>query len=149
MTGKGAGDDDAHDSASSSCFPHEVAAGLDGSAPASDDRQAILRWRKAERERLIAERLAMPADDRRDAAARIAARLDTLLPDLAGRTVSLYWPLRGEPDLRDWLGTVTDRGARCALPLVLEKHAPMVFRTWQPGEPLVRGFWNIPVPTGG
>jgi 5-formyltetrahydrofolate cyclo-ligase len=51
--------------------------------------------------------------------------------------------------LRAWLRAITDRGARCALPLVVEKHAPLVFRTWRPDEPLVRGFWNIPVPAGG
>src|SRR4051794_5076033 len=101
MTGEDAGDDDAHQIASSPGFIHEIAAGQDEFAPAPEQRLAVLRWRKAERERLIAERLAMPAGDRRAAAARIATHLDRLLPNLAGRTISLYWPLRGEPDLRD------------------------------------------------
>jgi 5-formyltetrahydrofolate cyclo-ligase len=99
--------------------------------------------------RLIAERLAMSVEERSDRTVSIAEHLNQRLPDLAGVTVSLYWPLRGEPDLRGWLASITARGAICALPLVVEKNAPLVFRTWRPGEPLVRGFWNIPVPAGG
>jgi 5,10-methenyltetrahydrofolate synthetase len=138
------------DAASPACALGDVdpaLAGLDVSPEA--ERANILRWRKTERERLIAERLAMPAADRAERATRIAAALDRLLPDLDGITISLYWPLRGEPDLREWLASITARGAVCALPLVVEKAAPLVFRTWRPGEPLVRGVWNIPVPEGG
>ena len=55
-----------------------------------------MRWRKNERERLIAQRLAISNDERVDHARRIVDNLDTLLPDLAGLSVSLYWPFRGE-----------------------------------------------------
>ncbi len=33
-----------------------------------------------------------------------------------------------------------------ALPVVVAKNAPLVFRQWAPGEPLVLGRWNIKVP---
>lgn len=130
---------------------HEVDAAYMGLAavPGSQERANIMRWRKAERARLIAARLAIPADERARHADIIRARLDALLPTLSGGIVSLYWPLRGEPDLRDWLAAILDRGAVCALPVVTEKNAPMIFRTWRPGEPIVRGFWNIPVPEQG
>lgn len=142
--------DDASEVASAPCLLGELDPTAAGLATSPDDQRAnILRWRKSERARLLAERMAMPALDRKERADRIAAALDKRLPDLAGVTISLYWPLRGEPDLRDWLTRITARGAICALPVVVEKGAPLVFRTWCPGEPLARGVWNIPIPEGG
>jgi 5-formyltetrahydrofolate cyclo-ligase len=134
--------------ASSACFMHEVDPDYFGfaSCTASAQRDNIMRWRKAERERLIALRLAISNDERIDRARRIAAHLDMLLPDLAGMSVSLYWPFRGEPDLRDWAAAIRARGATCALPVVVEKNAPLIFRLWRTGEPLARGVWNIPIP---
>ena len=112
-------------------------------------RAEVIRWRKSERERLMAQRLAIPAADRQEHATRIADHLDRSLPDLAGTIVSLYWPIRGEPDLRVWARSIELRGGRCALPVVVKKATPLVFREWQPGAPLVRGFWNIPIPADG
>jgi 5-formyltetrahydrofolate cyclo-ligase len=40
-------------------------------------------------------------------------------------------------------------GGRCALPVVVEKKAPLVFRLWKPGERLAAGIWNIPIPADG
>ncbi len=37
-------------------------------------------------------------------------------------------------------------GALCALAVVVEKSAPVIFRAWRPGEPTGQGFRNIPVP---
>ena len=45
------------------------------------------------------------------------------------------------------MGRVGSRGGRSALPVVVERGKPLVFRPWSPGEPLARGVWNIPVPT--
>jgi 5-formyltetrahydrofolate cyclo-ligase len=69
--------------------------------------------------------------------------------DLSGRIVSGYWPFRGEPDLREWLERLEARGAQCALPVVVEARAPLVFRIWKRGEKLERGVWDIPVPAAG
>jgi 5,10-methenyltetrahydrofolate synthetase len=114
------------------------------SMPALD----VKRWRKAERERLIGERLAMSAEDRLRRAEAIADRLDEVAAR-PGRTVSVYWPLRGEPDLRSWMGRLTVRGVVCALPVVTIPNAPLTFRRWTPNTRMERGFWNIPVPAEG
>jgi 5-formyltetrahydrofolate cyclo-ligase len=137
--------------ASPACLMHEGDPAYMGLSPTAsgDERANIMRWRKAQRSRLIASRLAISSDDRAAHDRNIAAHLDSRLPALDGKIVSLYWPLRGEPDLRPWLGSILNRGAVCALPLVVEKNAPLVFRTWRPGQPLTRGFWNILVPEGG
>ena len=113
------------------------------------DASGVKLWRKKERERLIAERLALPPELRREQAERIAARLDDLVHPVAGLTVSTYWPLHGEPDLRPWMERIIARGGRCALPVVVVKNAPLIFRAWTPGAKMERGFWNIPVPAGG
>lgn len=106
-------------------------------------------WRAAERRRLIAARLAMPAVERHRLARRIGAALDELLADVAGLIVAGYWPIRGEPDLRRWIESVRARGAHCALPVVVAGNAPLEFRAWRPGDRLARGVWNIPVPADG
>jgi 5-formyltetrahydrofolate cyclo-ligase len=153
MIGQGPNDDGGDDFgefASPPCFLHELDPAYTGLGPAAPaGRDAVMRWRRGERARLIAQRLATPAGARAEQAARIASHLDALLPALAGLTVSLYWPIRGEPDLRGWADAIAARGAICALPVVVERNAPLAFRTWRPGELLVRGFWNIPVPEHG
>jgi 5,10-methenyltetrahydrofolate synthetase len=120
-----------------------------GGAEKDLDWSEIRLWRKSERERLIAARLAVSADARANMSARIAERLDAEIGNVKGRLVSLYWPFRGEPDLRPWLASVNERGGRTALPLVVEKGRPLVFRAYAPGDRLEKGVWNIPIPAEG
>ena len=109
----------------------------------------VARWRKAERERLIAARLAISADARAAMSQRIAEGLDAAIGDIAGRMVSLYWPFRGEPDLRPWMASVNERGGRTALPIVVEKGAAADLPRLRPGDRLEKGVWNIPIPAEG
>ncbi|QPC88398.1 5-formyltetrahydrofolate cyclo-ligase [Mesorhizobium sp. NBSH29] len=139
-------DDPSGSYASPPCFAHE----LEGGAPVdAQTRSDIMRWRKAERERQIAARLAIPADVRAAMAVKIGEGLDRVIGDVSGHMISLYWPFRGEPDLRPWMETVIQRGGYTALPLVVEKGAPLIFRAWKKGDPLEKGVWNIPVPADG
>jgi 5-formyltetrahydrofolate cyclo-ligase len=109
-------------------------------------RSEVMAWRKETRAALIAARRSRAPTERRDDDRRIAAGLDVLVGSAAGLTVSIYWPYRAEPDLRAWGASVVDRGGCLALPVVVERARPMVFRAWAPGERLVPGIWNIPVP---
>ncbi|WP_353187391.1 5-formyltetrahydrofolate cyclo-ligase [Bosea sp. (in: a-proteobacteria)] len=142
-------DDEPRRYASPPCFMREVDPAYFGLAPPPPPTPGVVAWRKAQRERLIAERLALPASFRADAAVMIARSLDTLSGDSGGRVVSAYWPFRGEPDLRPWLTALQARGARTALPVVIANRAPLVFRRWRQGERLSRGVWNIPIPAEG
>ena len=139
------GDGPAHYS-SPPCFMHEL--DPEFRAPLTDWTD-VRRWRKAERERLIAARLAVSADMRTAMSQRIAEDLDAVIGDIAGRMVSLYWPFRGEPDLRPWIASVNERGGRTALPIVIEKGQPLIFRAYVPGDRLEKGVWNIPIPAEG
>ena len=132
--------------ASPPCFMHEL--DPEFRMPLTDWTD-VRRWRKAERERLITDRLAVSADARATMSQRIADGLDAVIGDIAGRMVSLYWPFRGEPDLRPWMASINERGGRTALPVVIEKDQPLVFRPYVPGDRLEKGVWNIPIPAEG
>lgn len=109
----------------------------------------VARWRKAERERLIAARLALPVEVRAAHGQRVARDLARIVPQGADTIVSLYWPFRGEPDLRGWMAEAVARGLGVALPVVTAKGQPLQFRAWTPGARLERGVWNIPFPADG
>lgn len=137
--------------ASPPCFMHELDPAYFGLAPAPpvEPWPVVAAWRKAERKRLIGERLALERDLRAEHSRRIAERLAALIGDPAGRVISAYWPFRGEPDLRGWFRDLGARGVRTALPVVVAMGTPLVFRLWKPGERLVHGVWNIPEPAEG
>ena len=106
-------------------------------------------WRKAERKRLIAARMAVPAAERAVMDEAIRSQLESLIGAPAGRIVSAYWPFRAEPDLRPLLRKLRDAGARIALPVVVAKAQPLLFREWVAGAKLAQGVWNIPYPEDG
>lgn len=132
------------------CFAHELDYGGGTPAPAEASPPADLSlWRKEERARLIEARLAVPAATRKRVADAVATHLDRLVEPGTDTVVSLYWPFRGELNLRGWMERLFERGARVALPLVEAKAHPLTFREWTPDTVLVPGVWNIPVPADG
>jgi 5-formyltetrahydrofolate cyclo-ligase len=121
-----------------------------GPRPDSRSPEMVAAWRRTERERLRAERLALSVEARLVKAEALARYLDAALSDRvgtpAGRVVSGYWPIKGELDLRPWLVRLQQAGAILALPVVEVRQAPLVFRRWSPGQRMERGHWGIPVP---
>lgn len=151
MSIDGEADDDAGGTgtyASPPCYMHEIDPAYGGLVDPAQARD-VARWRKAERERLIAARLALSVEERTAHAERLAADLNAVIARIAPRSVSLYWPFRGEPDLRPWMQSAHAKGLRIALPVVVAKGQPLVFREWWPGASLARGVWNIPYPAEG
>lgn len=144
-------DEDRPQYASPPCFMHELNPDYSPRIASADPVlwADVARWRKAERIRLIDARLAISADARAVMAKKIGEGLDAAIGDVSGRTVSLYWPFRGEPDLRPWMATVIARGGTIALPIVVEKAHPLIFRAYKPGDRLEKGVWNIPIPAEG
>jgi len=112
------------------------------------DADAVKLWRRGERARLIALRQGLPADERRQAGERIAMGLRTLLAERPG-ILGCYWPFRAEFDPRPLIEEAVMAGRVIALPVVVDKKGPLEYRAWRPGEPLVDGVWNIPVPEQG
>lgn len=137
--------------ASSPCLAAEIAPSwFDPLAVDPEQARDVARWRRAERIRLRAARDALSVSNRQAAGAALSARLRRFLSQrfsgAAGLTLSAYWPIKGEPDLRDLVADLHRKGVTLALPVVEVKAAPMVFRRWVPGMALVRGDWNILVP---
>ena len=60
--------------------------------------------------------------------------------------LGVYWPLAGEPDLHPAYAELARAGVRLALPVVHEKHAPLGFAEWEPGEEMVRDRMGVAVP---
>ena len=106
--------------------------------------QSLKDWRKEMRARLIEARMAVPPEVRARAAEAISERLASLVAP--GQVFSFYWPMKGELDFRPLAARLHAQGIMPALPVVLEKRQPMVFRPWAPGAAMMRGIWNIPQP---
>jgi 5,10-methenyltetrahydrofolate synthetase len=103
-------------------------------------------WRKAQRERLIAERLAIPHATLEAWRERMDSYLQRAFPGLAGRRVAFCWPIRNEYDARHLARTLRGLGALTALPVVVAPKAPLAFREWHPGVELAKGALDIPYP---
>lgn len=80
---------------------------------------------------------------------------DTAGPALAARglpvvrqpgIVSGFIPYKSEISTIPLLNTLRRAGWTTALPVVIAPAQPLVFRSWAPGEPLVPGVWDIPMP---
>lgn len=113
------------------------------------DAANLTQWRKRERERLITQRLALSPTARQHKTQLITGGLDDVLGTVQDRTISVYWPFRGEPNLIQWVRSSITRGACVAFPVVVEKGKPLLFKSWIPGEPLGTGMWDLPVPIQG
>lgn len=113
------------------------------------DWEEIRLWRKAKRAVLIGQRLAMPASQRAAHNEAITAALIQALPSCPGALIGFYWPFKGEYDPRALVRALHAQGARLALPVVVGKARPLIFREWRPGTPMTLGVWNIPVPAAG
>ncbi len=137
--------------ASSPCLAGEIAPDyFDPLTVDPEHAPDVARWRRAERLRLRAARDALSVADRQAAGTALSMHLRDILAGrfagAKGLTLSAYWPIKGEPDLRALMGELHGAGVTIALPVVAVKAAPLVFRRWTPGMPMVRGDWNIPVP---
>jgi len=65
------------------------------------------------------------------------------------RVVAAFSPLRDEPDTGPLIAALQAHGLTTALPAVDGRAAPLVFRLWRAGDPLVRGAWGPLEPGAG
>jgi 5-formyltetrahydrofolate cyclo-ligase len=62
------------------------------------------------------------------------------------RIVSVFYPLRDEPDTLLLLTALAAEGFATALPLVVGRGSALTFRLWRPGEPTSAGAMSIREP---
>lgn len=100
------------------------------------------------------KKLARTTASKRRAAAHEALK-DTAGPALAARglpidikpgIVSGFIPYKSEITTVPLLNALRRAGWTTALPVVIAQGEPLVFRAWAPGDPLVPGVWDIPMP---
>jgi 5-formyltetrahydrofolate cyclo-ligase len=87
-------------------------------------------------------RAACPPDG---AGLALAAHAEAWMAALPG-TVSGYWPIGDEIDVRPLLHRLYGRGCRVALPVTPPRGNPLHFRLWEPGLALVAGRFGTVVP---
>jgi 5-formyltetrahydrofolate cyclo-ligase len=103
-------------------------------------------FRSAMRREKTAARVAMPDSEH----ARACAEIDACLTDLLGSrppcTIAFCWPVRKEFDCRPLVGRLLEAGWQACQPVVVARDAPMAFRAWAPGSPMITDPHGIPVP---
>jgi 5-formyltetrahydrofolate cyclo-ligase len=110
------------------------------------DATTLKAWRRAERERLIAARLALAPAVLDSWRRRIDGYLERSFPGLARCRLAFCWPIKGEYDARHLARTLRSRGALTALPVVVAPRSALIFREWHPGIELAKGALDIPYP---
>lgn len=124
---------------SPACYLHEMEEAL-------TDWQQIRAWRAARREQLIALRMARPADERLELERSVVEQLTGMIDVASSPVLGIYFPIRGEIDVREVARRHVAAGGQAALPVVVEKNAPVEFWAWDPNGKTKRGLWNIPIP---
>ena len=98
----------------------------------------------------------------RSAASKRRAEAHERLKDSAGMTlaarglpeglpfktgiVSGFIPYKSEITTMPLLNALRRQGWETCLPVVIAAEEPLLFRAWTPGEPLMPGVWDIPIP---
>jgi 5-formyltetrahydrofolate cyclo-ligase len=112
------------------------------------DRMAqstLVDMKAALRREALARRDALPAQVRQAAAEAVAVR-EFPVDVPPGVLVSGFSPIGSEINPLPLMRRLAGRGARLALPVVIGRGKPLVFRAWAPGEPLGKGVWGIREP---
>jgi len=93
----------------------------------------------------LASRDAMSGELRAAAAEQLAAR-PLPIPIPHGARVSGFFPMRSEINPIPLMRRLAERGAKLALPIVVGRGHPLLFRAWAFGDPLRSGVWGIREP---
>lgn len=104
--------------------------------------------RKHALRRAAQERRRTASDAAPDAAVSVAAHVRALATRCAGPAgvASGYLPVRGELDPRPAMAALAALGWRLALPVVVGRALPLVFRPWHPGAATVAAAFGLEVP---
>jgi 5-formyltetrahydrofolate cyclo-ligase len=103
-------------------------------------------WRRETRTRLIDARQKIPAGDHQRWSLSIEASLEQALGALSPQTFSLYWPFRGEVDLRALAERLEMKGWQASLPSVVGRGKSLEFLRWISGAEMDVQSFGIPVP---
>lgn len=98
------------------------------------------------RKQLKARRAALDDSAKGERDARIGEQVLAWWRRTRPPLLAVYWPLSGEPDLGEAYRALAREGAALALPVVVERHAPLAFAEWTPGEPMALDPLGVTIP---
>lgn len=111
--------------------------------------EGISAQKTALRRIMRARRAALEPKTRAMAAFAVRDRLMAMLPGLAlpaNAVVAGFLPIRDELDPRPALTALRELGLQMALPVVIARNEPLVFRVWSPDAVLEPDAFGIPAP---
>ncbi len=94
------------------------------------------------RSAMLAWRAGLDEAERRGAADGLLATLRRERPITTPAVVSGFWPIADELDVRPLMIELFNEGCQLALPVVVRKGEPLIFRAWRPGDPLEQGVFG-------
>jgi 5,10-methenyltetrahydrofolate synthetase len=116
-----------------------------------ENTEELSLYRSALRRRCLAAREALDADSHARLSAQVIHQLEPVLRAHAEALkqppcVAFCLPMRGEIDLRPLLTTLLHSDWQAAVPAVLDRQQPMVYRRWTPDSALTPDAYGLPVP---
>jgi len=102
----------------------------------------LIQDKRTLRSAMLAWRAGLDEAERRAAADGLLAMLRRERPIETPATVSGFWPMKDELEIRPLLIELFNEGCQLALPVVVGKGQPLVFRAWRPGDPLEAGVFG-------
>jgi 5-formyltetrahydrofolate cyclo-ligase len=94
----------------------------------------------------LARRRALGPDARQRMSLRIVSEGSRLARLWRPAAISVFHPIRDEPDTLALLAALTGEGFVTALPVTVSRASPLTFRVWRSGDPTVPGEMGIPEP---
>jgi len=91
---------------------------------------------------MLAWRGGLDEEARRQAAVGLLEMWRRERPARTPAIVSGFWPMAEELDIRPLMLELLDRGCQLALPVVVAKKQPLIFRAWRPGDALEAGVFG-------
>ena len=101
--------------------------------------------KKTLRKQLLSVREAITVLLKKENDHALCLRIKSWLEERGVKTISVYLPIRNEPDLAELYEALSGK-VQMALPYVPAKDSPLQFIAWQPGDELVDCAIHIPVP---
>lgn len=96
---------------------------------------------------MLAWRGGLSEEERRAAAIGLVEMWRYEQPVEPPAVVAGFWPMAEELDIRPLMIELINQGCQLALPVVVAKKQPLVFRAWRPGDPLEAGAFGTLQPT--
>ncbi len=107
---------------------------------AAASRKAILRTEALQR------RGALAVSVRELFSLRLAEQGLAIARRVGASVVSIFLPIRDEPDTLPLIAALSAQGFHTALPVTVSREAPLIFRQWRPGDPSRAGAMKIREP---